>query len=280
MRLFFCIYLSGLFALHKSHAQPAWVPSTDQISFTYKGEILVIGPDRDLINLTNSQSTEIHKSFSPDGQKVAFDSDRSGAMEIYTMNLDGSDLRQLTFDSSRNLVPVWSKDGKKIAFNSTRDGNWEIYTMDLDGTNQVNVSNNSASDLVRSWSWDGEKILFDSDRAGSRDIYVMDKDGTDVKVLVDWPSNERIAMAAPDDRIAFSSDKNGNEDIFIMDENGGNVNVLVQTEGNEFYPFFSVENRNIITLISDASGEREVYTLNINKGKMTQITKRGKFSGN
>ncbi|MEO6221001.1 MAG: hypothetical protein ABIO81_11270, partial [Ginsengibacter sp.] len=54
--------------------------------------------------------------FSPDQKKIAFESNRSGNFEIYTMNSDGTNIRQLTFDTAFDGTPAWSPDGKSIVF--------------------------------------------------------------------------------------------------------------------------------------------------------------------
>jgi TolB protein len=60
-------------------------------------------------------------SWSPDGGKIAFESDRDGSdSEIYVMNADGSDVTQLTNNNASDGSPSWSPDGERIAFVSDR----------------------------------------------------------------------------------------------------------------------------------------------------------------
>src|SRR5436305_10206918 len=74
--------------------------------------------------------------FSPDGKKIAFESNRSGNFEIYTMDIDGAHIKQLTNDTAFDGTPAWSPDGKQIVFASERDSDPEIYIMNVDGSNQ------------------------------------------------------------------------------------------------------------------------------------------------
>jgi dipeptidyl aminopeptidase/acylaminoacyl peptidase len=84
--------------------------------------------------------------------RIAFDSDRDGAREVYAMNLDGTGLFQLTHKPA-SVDPSWSPDGTKIAFASNRDDifNDEIYTMNADGTGQTRVTNNPYDDEFPDW---------------------------------------------------------------------------------------------------------------------------------
>jgi Tol biopolymer transport system component len=71
-------------------------------------------------------------SWSPDGSRLAFSSDRDGNTEIYLMNVDGSNVVRLTNNLASDTQPDWSPDGKQIAFTSDRDGNTEIYVLDVE----------------------------------------------------------------------------------------------------------------------------------------------------
>jgi Tol biopolymer transport system component len=67
----------------------------------------------------------MHSSLSPDGSRVAFVSRATGNSDIWTQNVDGSDLRQLTNDEAADAWPIWSPDGEWIVFGSLRDQQWE-----------------------------------------------------------------------------------------------------------------------------------------------------------
>ena len=72
--------------------------------------------------------------WSPDGSRIAFQSNRDGDFDIWVMNADGTGVEQLTDDPAIDdpafdSAPAWSPDGSRIAFQSNRDGDFEIYTM-------------------------------------------------------------------------------------------------------------------------------------------------------
>jgi dipeptidyl aminopeptidase/acylaminoacyl peptidase len=84
--------------------------------------------------LTNTPAVDSNPNFSPDGQKLAFDSDRDRNSELYVMNPDGTGKTRLTFDPSTDEFPAFSPDSKQLVFSSDGDGNAEIFVMNADGT--------------------------------------------------------------------------------------------------------------------------------------------------
>ena len=118
-------------------------------------------------------------AWSPDGTKIAFETNLAGNWEIYTINVDGSGLQNVsnTPDSIEGW-PAWSPDGAKIAFQSNRDGNWEIYVMNLDGSGLKRLTDNSSIDGLPTWSPNGRSIAFVSNQGGSWGVWVMNADGS------------------------------------------------------------------------------------------------------
>jgi len=85
---------------------------------------------------------------------------QDGVWQIFTMNGDGSGIRQLTRSRADNRAPVWSPDGRRIVFVSDRDGNKELYRMDADGSHLTNLTRNPGQDYNPAWSPDGSRIAF------------------------------------------------------------------------------------------------------------------------
>ena len=77
--------------------------------------------------LTTTLGVDAAPSWSPDGTKIAFHSDRSGERHIHVMNPDGTGVTQLTFGTSSDFGPAWSPEGSKIAFASLRTGIQRVY---------------------------------------------------------------------------------------------------------------------------------------------------------
>ncbi len=178
--------------------------------------------------LTTSLGDDTWPTWSPDGTRIAFSSERDGDRELYVMNADGTNDVRLTEHPGPDSKPRWSPDGSKIAFESERDGEWEIYVMNTDGSNQVNLTNSpSSSDHRATWSPDGSRIAFESTRDGNFEIYVMNADGSGVVRLTDSPGQDLSASWSPDGtKILFTSGRAGNLDIYSMEVGAGALTVL------------------------------------------------------
>ena len=98
--------------------------------------------------LTDHGGSDTPPSWSPDGSRLVFVSDRDGNSEIYVMDVDGQNQTRLTDSDGWDVSPSWSPDGSRLAFVSDRDGNSEIYVMDADGQNQTRLTDGSPLDVV------------------------------------------------------------------------------------------------------------------------------------
>jgi TolB protein len=141
-------------------------------------EIYSVGPGgRNLRGLSRNRSIDISPSWSPDGSRLAFVSDRTGAPQVYLMNADGSNQTRLTFQGSYNSAPTWSPDGRWIAYESRVGGQFDIWLIDPEGTVNYPLIEHPTTDEGPSWSPDSRKLAFSSRRRGRDDIYVIDVTG-------------------------------------------------------------------------------------------------------
>ena len=241
--------------------------------------------------LTNNPNFDWYPSWSPDGKRIAFVSDRDehGPLdfEIYVMDADGGNQQNLTNDPNNDLSPSWSPDGKWIAFQSDRDGNrdgnwknYEIYVMDADGNNQQRITDTDFYDTHPSWSPDGERIVFISRRDGhfigefglTSEIYVMDADGKNTRRLTNNRKSDSSPSWSPDGKwIVFSADRKGddvNYEIYVMDANGNNQQRLTNNRVHDTSPSWSSDGKRIV-FSSYRDGNAEIYVMD-NDGENQQ----------
>lgn len=145
--------------LTKSYNNAQYSPDGSKILYTDSGVGAGLGimdaDGTDKVKIFNSFSTIIVPKFSTDGQKIAFSSTEPGNQEIYTVNVDGSNVQRLTNDSNPDTSPSYSPDGSNILFVSGRDGNnYQLMGMDINGANQDFLFETAEDKLAPSYSPD------------------------------------------------------------------------------------------------------------------------------
>ena len=165
--------------------EPTVSPDGTRIAFTSTREggdqeIYIMYADGSGVKrLTFSPGEDRPGTFSPDGTKLAFQSARFPAasgpghssLEIFTMDIDGTDVRRMTNNNFQDSFAHWSPQGDRIAFTTNRDGDFEIYTLvpvDANGDGnadvQTRVTNSPGEDAHAHWSPDGSQLTFHSRR--------------------------------------------------------------------------------------------------------------------
>ena len=145
-----------------------------------------------LKNLTQSPGIDEVGSWSPDGSKIVFSSNRDGNGEIYVMDSNGKNQVNLTNHPALDAAPTWSPDGTRIAFHSNREGDQDdIYAMNPDGANVVNLTRHPWEDRAPAWSPDGRWIAYHAFQVRTPpDIYVMDANGNNWARLTKHPDSD------------------------------------------------------------------------------------------
>lgn len=238
-------------------------------------EIYTINADGSgLMRLTNDPGFDDSPAISPDGSQIVFLTARHDPQprfpnfkyEIYSMGIDGSDLRRLTNNEAGEDHPSWSPNGSKILFDADydEDGFFEIYSMDQDGTNLTRLTTNAANDQFADWSPDSAQIAFSSDRNGNWDIFVMNADGSDQRPLTDSVDWELFPAWSPDGmRIAFNAlvPRSRNTDIYVMNSDGSDIRQLTNTPRYDENPAWSPDGSQI-AFQTERDGNFEIYVMN------------------
>ena len=127
--------------------------------------------------LISSTRWDSNPAFSPDGERIAFASQRTGSQEIWVSERDGSDPVRLTFfEGPFASSPRWSPDGAQIAFDSKGgedEGTADVYVMSTAGDQPRPLTTSEADDFAPSWSRDGQWVYFVSNRSGTWQIWRM-----------------------------------------------------------------------------------------------------------
>lgn len=189
-------------------------------------------------------------SWSPDGSKIAFRSDRTAAGDIYVANADGTNQVRLTTDPGTESHPSFSPDGTKIVF-VRRDPDDEIFVMNADGSGVTRLTDNTITDAGPDWSPDGTRIAF---FRGNNVIHVMNADGSDQRELV--PGNFSVGPQwSPDARrVLFNRNNAMNDpDPHVVNADGtGLVNLGAEVSRSQA-PSWSPDGTKIV-LLTGSSG--------------------------
>jgi Tol biopolymer transport system component len=134
-------------------------------------------PRRVPATLIASSAADGNPSYSPDGRRIAFSSDRGGVSNIWVCDSDGRNPVQLTSFDRHSGTPRWSSDGRRLAFDSLEAGDWNVYVVDADGGKARRMTPEATADNRGTWSRDGRWVYFDSDRSGRREIWKIPSAG-------------------------------------------------------------------------------------------------------
>jgi Tol biopolymer transport system component/serine/threonine protein kinase len=125
--------------------------------------------------ITSENETVEALAISPDGNWLAFDSNREGRQHIFKVRLSGGEPVQLTRDQADDFNPAWSGDGRFIAYHSLRTGNRDVYLMKADGTDSRDITAYAGHEMAPSLSPDGRHVLFISDRSGRWELHTIER---------------------------------------------------------------------------------------------------------
>ncbi len=162
------------------------------------------------------------------GDRMFFVSSRSGNTEIYSSNLDGSDLRRLTRHPSIDVSPTCGPSGK-IAFVSDRHGSPQIFTMNANGSHVKRVTFRGNHNQTPVWCPDPEQPLIAfSGRDGSFDIFTVNLETQEYKRLTQGQGDNKDPAFSPDCRlIAFASNRRGSSGVYLTGLDGVDQNLVI-----------------------------------------------------
>ena len=126
-------------------------PRSDDPSFNHQIYVMRADGSGGLQRLMHNPHNDANPAWSPDGERILFQSDRDGNEEIYVVSTDGTGPVNLTNERGDDTSPTWSPDGRRIAFVSNRNGNPNIHAMTPDGLRSVALTGSPGADLGPQW---------------------------------------------------------------------------------------------------------------------------------
>ncbi|MGH7606689.1 MAG: protein TolB, partial [Gemmatimonadales bacterium] len=144
-------------------------------------------------------SDNLSPTFSPDGQRIAFVSTRSGLPQIYVMAADGTDQQLFApFDygvTGSSNAPDWSPDGQSVAFHRDVAGTLQVFVLDV-RTRTVRQLTSVGRNEDPTWAPDSRHLAFVSDRSGYRQLWIIDLDTGRIRPLLQQ-SGARLPAWSP-----------------------------------------------------------------------------------
>lgn len=173
--------------------------------------------------------------FSSDGKKLIFQSTRDGREcdQIYTMNIDGSDVRMVSTGDGRTTCSYFFPGDKRILYSSTHLGAKQCPPR---------------PDFSQGYVW----AVYDT-----FDIFTARPDGSDLKQLTTSPGYDAETTISRDGKLVFTSKRDGDLDIYTMDRNGKNVKRLTNELGYDGGPFWSYDGKQIAYRAYHPQSEKE-----------------------
>ncbi len=229
--------------------------------------------------------------FRASGKERRYSWDYDEAMDIFTANRDGSNVRQLTKSNGYDAEGSYSPDGSKIVFCSLRSAYpleklsaedrkryetdpayfGDIYIMDADGSNQRRLTSTPGYDGGPFFSPDGQRIIWRRfDKGGAiADVYTMKLDGSDERRLTDFKAMSWAPFFHPSGQyVIFTSNKLGftNFELYLVDAAGEHEPVRVTfTDGFDGLPVFSPDGKQLCwTTVRTPDGKSQLFLANWN----------------
>ncbi len=201
---------------------------------------------------------------SPDGQWLAFNSDRSGVTQLYRMRLNtpATEPQQLTSDTAASFWSSWSPDGKEIAFHRFRGERRQVFVVSAEGGRPVAVTDGTEDERTPEWAPDGRRLLLLANYGTQPALHIVSRDS-----LGRWSAPRTLPVAIGSETVTpnlgnWSPDGQllacacGPGGLVIIPVDGGSARRLpspFSTAGWDF-PQWSADGRTVYHLSEDSAG--------------------------
>jgi Tol biopolymer transport system component/DNA-binding winged helix-turn-helix (wHTH) protein len=253
----------------------AYTQTLDDLNI-WRIELDAAGKVKSQLALIASTFGDHAPDYSPDGSKIVFASDRSGAGGIWVCESDGSKPRLLRSCGPYNTgTPRWSPDGRRIVFDSSScvpgaDGNPDIYLIDAEGGTPTRLTDHPGEDIVPSWSRDGQWIYFASNRNGTMQVWKVSAAGGQAVQVTDHGGFE--AFESPDGKTLFYNKGRALAGLWRRPAGGGPEEFVTDHHQAGLWRFWRVSGEGLFFATAPADGARLEF-LNLTTRQITEITR-------
>jgi Tol biopolymer transport system component len=255
--------LVALAAVAVGTASGTFAGENGRIAFTMRTEtgnfdVYSMNPDGSgVTQVTTDPATDRNPRWSPDGERIAFSSDRSGDFDIWVVNADGTNpvhVSGFASDGVLDSVPSWSADGRQIVFQ--RGFGAEIWIANADGSGG---ESKLADGFVPGASAHGKKVAF-TDSADLK-LHVLNLDDGTVTDVTSGPTNQgdfEPNWSPRGNDLVFSRDTTGTQnDLYVVHADGSGLDQLTDTTSvaaSEGSPVWSPDGDRIAFSACDFTG--------------------------
>src|SRR2546425_1248491 len=174
--------------------------------------------------LTNTTASNLRPAWSPDGKRIAFQSNRNGSYHIYVMDSDGGNVVQLTNGDADDRHPAWSPDGKFVAVDSGDAAKREIWTIEVSSKRRTQVTKLGAITSFPIYLPDGSLIYVSEhvtiDQSWT-DLWMVDPNATNTidarsAVAGQIQAQGPFELSTDARQLLFASPRSGNFEIYSV----------------------------------------------------------------
>ena len=232
-------------------------------------------PNKVPTRLISSTRYELGPQYSPNGERIVFNSSRTGPLEVWVCDREGGNAYQLTyFNGPATGSPRWSPDGKRIAFDSRPGGNADVYTVASQGGSPTRMTTEPSDDIVPNWSQDGQWIYFASNRSGIFQVWKMPQGGGDAVQVTQGGGFH--AAESPDGKYLYFAKGLNQPGLWRIPVSGGEETPVLKTLRAGYWAYWVVVEDGIYYLDREepSPGATPKYSLgflNLNTGKQSFV---------
>ncbi|AFN74175.1 WD40-like Beta Propeller [Melioribacter roseus P3M-2] len=220
--------------------EPVYSRDGSKIAFLDGESIGIVnsdGSNKVILDLPEGKPRSVN--FSPDGARLIFVLQNGNASEIYSVNINGSDLNKITETEDYEVYCNYSPDGSRVVSVAYTNTVAQIFIMNSDGSNRIRLTNTEEWNNKPLFTPDGGEIIFVSNRNGRSEIFVMNSDGSNQRQLVSFSDFADDPVISSDGKIVAVTVDNGfKKNLWFYNRETGQLNEMPGFNANNFSPNF------------------------------------------